>query len=681
MTELDEDGAPSAGGRGHAGRGHDGRVRDGRGHGACQPRADGMLTGDGATTLALAGPRLLAHADGLGVHGLFVWGGGRIGGVRLQPPVPRGAQATVEPGRLSFAWPGGAFAATALQDLPAIEIRVRGSGMALVPHDVRTAPAGLGDGPGARRRRDEEGWRVDAPWAAMRLWAPGSAWVDRALHLPAGDARAWLVAGEDRDEIEPVLARLRDDPAAPGARHDAWIAELRDRFEVDDPLLRSLFVHGIANAEAARKELAGGTFAGYAAGHAYALPARSYYRDAYWTMQALLPLRPERAAEQLRLLAHGVQPDGTAPSAVVRTSVAGMRAWRTRRTSDPSLAEDHPHDDAWWPDHVDAPSLFVLLARDAVAWTGRTGLLHDDVAGATILDRIGWIAEGIVRGVDARGLPVKPLHDRDWADNVFRSGAVTYDVGLAYGALRAAADAWREQRPERAEGWRAAAERMRDAATRVLFDEAHGHYREFVEPDGGDSGGREPGTLAIDTLTALRFGLADEGQARATLAAMRARLETRHDDTQPYGDWGVSCLRPGYPAWVRRRGKARFAYRYHDGGDWPYWDGVYAEQRLLRGIDGWRYPLTRWWEVGLAHGRTTPVEYQSPPWPAGSPATGWSSMPAAAVMSGGYGLRPARRPIHPPWGDSVLRDVLVGGRRATLITRGHALEVHRHDDS
>jgi len=660
VSERDDDAAPAATGPTAA---------------ACEPREDGALAGRGATTLALAGPRLLAHASGGGVRDVFVWGGGRIGGVRLQRPAPRDAQAVVEPGRLSFTWPGGAASVTALQELPAIELRLRGADLALAPHDVRMRPDGLTDGPGPRRRRDEAGWRVDAPWATLRLWAPGSVWSDGALRLPAGDARAWIVAGQDPDEVDPVLATLRDDPDAPGRRHDAWIAELRDRFEVDDPLLRSLFVHGVANAQMARKELAGGAFAGYAAGHAYALPARSYYRDAYWTLQALLPLEPQRAADQLRLLAPGIEPDGTAPSAVVRTSPAGMRAWRARRASDPSLAHDHPSDDAWWPDHVDAPSLFVLLARDAVAWTGRPELLDDDVAGVTLRDRIGWIADGIVRGSDARGLPVKPRHDRDWADNVFRSGAVTYDVGLAYGALRAAAEAWTGVRPERAQGWREASERMREAATSVLWDDARGHYREFVEP-----GGREPGTLAIDTLTALRFGLADEGQARDTLAAIRARLETRHDASQPFGDWGVSCLRPGYPSWVRRRGKARFPYRYHDGGDWPYWDGVYAEQRLLRGMEGWRYPLTRWWEVGLAHGRTTPTEHQSPPWPAGSPATGWSSMPAAAVLSGGYGLRPNRRPIRPPWGDSVLRNVLVDGRRTTLVTRGHALEVHRHDE-
>ena len=646
---------------------------------ACVARADGALEGRGGTVLALSGPRLLARADGCGVHDVVVWGGGRIGGVRFATPVPEEARAVVTPARLRFAWPGHELTITALQDAPAIEVTHRGADFALAPRGGGRAPAGWEDAPLARIRDEPDGWRVDAPWATLRVAAPGAIREDRRLLLPSGTARAWIVAGQDEDEVGPAVARLLRDGAEPGRAHDAWSDALHGRFEVDDPLLRSLVLHGLANALVARKELAGGRFAGHAAGHAYASPARSYYRDGYWTVQALLPIAPERALDQARLLARGVDEDGRAPSAVTATSEAGMRAWRARRAADPNLASDHPRDDLWWPDHADSPSLFVLLARDAVAWSGAPEALRDEVDGATLLERIGWVADGIVRSCDARGLPVKPSHDRDWADEVVRGGAVTYDVGLAYGALRAAADAWgAEARPGERGGsvdaWRAAAARMREAADEALFDETRGHYREFMDPDG-----RDPGTLAIDTLTALRFGLADEGRARAVLAAIERRLETRHDATQPYGDWGVACLRPRYPDRVPRRGKALFPYRYHNGADWPYWDGVYAEQRLRRGMDGWRYPLTRWWEVGLEKGRTTPVEYASPPWPAGSPATGWSSMPAAAVLLGGYGLAPDRRPVRPPWGDSVLRDVLVGGRRATLTVRGHALEVHRHD--
>lgn len=647
--------------------------------GACVPRADGALEGRGRTRLALSGPRLLASADGRGVHDVVVWGGGRIGAVRFQAPVPEQARAVVTPARLRFAWPDHELTITALQDAPAIEVAHRGAGFALALRGGGRPPAGWEDGPPVRTRDEPDGWRVDAPWAAMRVLAPGATREDRRLVLPAGTARAWIVAGQDEDEVGAAAARLLRDGVAPGHAHDAWTDALRDRFEIDDPLLRSLVLHGLANALVARKELAGGRFAGHAAGHAYASPARSYYRDGYWTVQALLPLAPERAAEQLRLLARGVDEDGRAPSAVIATSAAGRTAWRARRAADPALASDHPRDDLWWPDHMDAPSLFVLLARDVAAWSGQPEALREEVDGATLLERIGWVADGIVRSCDARGLPVKPAHDRDWADEVVRGGAVTYDVGLAYGALRAAADAWSRvalpgEPGDRVDAWRAAAGRMREAADATLFDATRGHYREFVDADG-----RDPGTLAIDTLTALRFGLADEGRARAVLAAVERRLETRNDATQPYGDWGVACLRPRYPDRIPRRGKALFPFRYHNGADWPYWDGVYAEQRLRRGMDGWRYPLTRWWEVGLEQGRTTPVEYASPPWPAGSPATGWSSMPAAAVLLGGFGLGPDRRPVRPPWGDCVLRDVLAGGRRATLTVRGHALEVHRHD--
>ncbi|MBW6455316.1 MAG: hypothetical protein K0A98_05475, partial [Trueperaceae bacterium] len=138
--------------------------------------------------------------------------------------------------------------------------------------------------------------------------------------------------------------------------------------------------------------------------------------------------------------------------------------------------------------------------------------------------------------------------------------------------------------------------------------------------------GRAEAHLAIDTLTALRYGLADDARARRTLAAMRRRRETRHNRAQPYGDWGVMNVFPPYAPWVRRRGKSRFPYRYHDGADWPVWDGVYAEQRLRLGVGGWRYPLTRWWALALERGRATPFEYWSPPYGEGSPSNAWSSM-------------------------------------------------------
>ena len=53
----------------------------------------------------------------------------------------------------------------------------------------------------------------------------------------------------------------------------------------------------------------------------------------------------------------------------------------------------------------------------------------------------------------------------------------------------------------------------------------------------------------------------------------------------------------------------------------------------MRGLPGWRYPLTRWWKTSLANGWAGAVEYFSPPFGRGSLLQGWSAMPAAAVMA------------------------------------------------
>ena len=80
------------------------------------------------------------------------------------------------------------------------------------------------------------------------------------------------------------------------------------------------------------------------------------------------------------------------------------------------------------------------------------------------------------------------------------------------------------------------------------------------------------------------------------------------------------------------RSKSAFAYRYHNGSDWPWLSGLYAEERLRRGLPGWRYPMLRWWETCLEQGWMGAVEYFAPPWGRGSLLQGWSGMPAAAAL-------------------------------------------------
>lgn len=190
-----------------------------------------------------------------------------------------------------------------------------------------------------------------------------------------------------------------------------------------------------------------------------------------------------------------------------------------------------------------------------------------------------------------------------------------------------------------------------------------------------DGSGEE--RLALDSLTALRFGLASPSQTLATLDAVGRTLETRHNHSQPYGDWGVMCGYPAYGRGTRLRGKSAFGWRYHNGSDWPYLDGIYAESLMSAGLPGWRYPLTRWRQYSLERGWPTPVEYYAPPWGRGSQLNGWSAMPAAAMLLAGLGLDPARAEAKtPPWGDCEVRGLtLAGARYDVTVSRGEVVLV------
>jgi hypothetical protein len=94
----------------------------------------------------------------------------------------------------------------------------------------------------------------------------------------------------------------------------------------------------------------------------------------------------------------------------------------------------------------------------------------------------------------------------------------------------------------------------------------------------------------------------------------------------------VLCTFPPYRRRSDTRAKSAFPFRYHNGADWPYWDGVYAEELLRRKLPGWRYPLLRWWQTCLQQGWAGAVEYFSPPFGRGSPLQGWSSLPAGVAL-------------------------------------------------
>ena len=220
---------------------------------------------------------------------------------------------------------------------------------------------------------------------------------------------------------------------------------------------------------------------------------------------------------------------------------------------------------------------------------------------------------------------MKPRNDRDWADNVYREGLVAYDLGLWVGALDVLARLGRAIDPPLAAAAGAEAGQARAAIGRTL--RRGGLYVDYLRPDGWAES-----HLALDALTLLRFDAVPPADAAAMLAAVQARLESRHNTGQPYGDFGMLSVWPLFADHAALRAKSAFPFRYHNGGDWPWRDALYAAERLRRGLPGWRYPLTRWWEHCLESGWAGAVEHASIPFGRGSLLQGWSSLPAAVAL-------------------------------------------------
>jgi glycogen debranching enzyme len=456
-----------------------------------------------------------------------------------------------------------------------------------------------------------------APALALRGVRPEQLWPSGAggfIVERRGDD--WLVAaGADDAEASAALALSVPETVREAADYVARC----DVMPAAAPLLRSLVLQGAHAALSSARRDQDGRFAGLSAGLAYSNPPRTYYRDGYWTMQLLLRLAPDLVAAEIELLAQSLQPDGVAPSAVI---VGGRHAedFERRRLVEAAMAAVHWRPGEWWSDHFDSPLFFVLAVADHAMATA------DDALAARHWPQLRAVFERYqgLRGPD--GLPVKPRNDRDWADNVYREGLVAYDIGLWIGALDALTRLGERLDPPLAARARAAAVEARAAVDKALW--RGDHYADYVRPDGWAEA-----HLTLDELMLLRFDAAPDDKASTVLARVRDQLESRHNADQVYGDFGMLCAWPPFADPSALRAKSADLYRYHNGGEWPWLDAVYAAERLRRGLPGWRYPLMRWWEVCLGRGWAGPVEHFSTPFGRGSLLQGWSSLPAAVALT------------------------------------------------
>jgi len=563
------------------------------------PLPDGMLHTADPVLLPVMAPRLQADCRPDGTIDVSLWGVGRLGRIRF---APLAGPYVYGPNRV-LASAGGIHVA---QSAPVLLVRGT-SGARVFP---------------ARRCA---WWHEISPEAARPVWSTVGA--ARMMQLPWGvllvEQRGpdlLLAVGASAEEAKRGLAL---EPAAIVAEAADYIRRC-DLLPAGDPLLRSMVMQGIHAALSSIRRDEHGDFAGLAAGQAYSSPARTYFRDGYWTLQPLLRLAPDIVREEIRLLARGVQPDGEAPSGVILSGPAQSSAWRQFIQHPDRFKEHHLRPEDWWSDHFDSPLFFVLALGDYVRETGDMAEAGRHWATvAAIIDRYARLA-----GPD--GLPLKPRHDRDWADNVYREGLVSYDLGLWVGALDVVAELGHRRDPGRADQARSAAAAARRNIDRLLWVDARQGYADYATPDGFVED-----HLVIDSLTLSRYAAIPRDKAIQLLQTIERTLESRHNKGQPYGDWGVLCAFPPFKRARDIRAKTAFAFRYHNGSDWPYWDGVYAEERLRYGLGGVRYALTRWWQYCLAQGWAGPVEYFSPPFGRGSLLQGWSAMPAAVVLKYG----------------------------------------------
>ncbi|MFN3512947.1 MAG: GH116 family glycosyl hydrolase [Phenylobacterium sp.] len=561
-------------------------------------RADGRVEGETAVVLPFMAPRLQGELNPDGWADLALWGAGSLGRLRFDP---LGGPHVYFPNGLSA--PEGGFHVA--QEAPVMVLcgaRYRGFSPARKcaawdkVHHAR-----------ARVLREGAVRCVELPWAVVLIEQRGENLI--------------VAAGADRSEAERALHFRIETIIAEGAAYAAHC----DLMPEADPLMRSMVMQGVHAALSAIRRDDRGRFDGLAAGLHYSTPARTYYRDGYWTLQLLLDLQPAIVHEQIEILASGVQPDGEAPSGVIVSGPEQAHAWETLRTTAFGMDWIHTRSVDWWSDHFDSPLFFVLTIGDYVRAT-------DDLEPA---ERHWPLIKGIFeryRDLTEGGLPVKPRHDRDWADNVYRGGYVAYDLGLWVGALETICRLAGKLEPDLVAPASEAAEHAREAIARELW-RSDGWYADYISPEGLSS--VEPALedhLTLDSLTLLRYDAVPPDKAREVLDAVRRHLETRHNGDQAFGDWGVMCAYPPFKHREDVRSKSAFAFRYHNGADWPWLDGLYAEERLRRGLPGWRYPLVRWWETCLEKGWMGAVEYFSPPWGRGSLLQGWSAMPAAAAL-------------------------------------------------
>ena len=329
-------------------------------------------------------------------------------------------------------------------------------------------------------------------------------------------------------------------------------------------------------------------------------PVRSYYVDAYWaTLSLYKQNRTALIRDQIVTFSHGIDETGDCPAAVTF-----------------QLA---PH----WRNHYDTPSFFVMTVYDYINRTGDFSVLDEKTNGRTVYQNCLLAIEKLSEYEDETSLVVKPGHYnvRDWTDRVNRVGYVAYDELLYARALFCLSRIAGTRDKARARRYREMSEKTKDAINKILWDDEKGYYINYRKGDFVEN------NLSVDTILAVLFGISDERKTERLLDNVSALLETKNNQRQSAGDFGVMSVYPFYRGTDRCYNHSAQEYEQQNGAAYPAFSALVAYAQLRYGRDP-AYALTSAFDWNVKRGNYTLPDYYSPCAPCGSLLMAWNSVAA-----------------------------------------------------
>jgi glycogen debranching enzyme len=448
-----------------------------------------------------------------------------------------------------------------------------------------------------------------------------------------------LAIAEDQPEksdastmITVAEHQLADPKFTPSQPSSEWCQDWPE-IQSDSPLLNQVIDRAYRDLQSLWTSIRGDGF--FAAG----IPWFStlFGRDSLITAMQMLPIRPDIAAQTLRVLAlyqaHETDPWRDAQPGKILHEL---------RVGELAAIGDVPHSPYYGT--VDATPLFLILMDEYLAWTGDLDLFSELRPAAELaLDWIDRYGDSNGDGyVDYQTASTQGLVNQGWKDSIdaiLNSDgsyatppiALVEEQGYVYRAKLALAHLYELTGvSDRAADLRKSANELRTRFNRDFWNEELGTYSLALQDKG-----RPASVVASNAGHALWSGIADPDRARRTVQRLMA--------SDMFGGWGIrtlSTLEKGFNP-----------IGYHVGSIWPHDNALIAEgfrrygyhdeaMQLFMGVFGAAMNFAEFQLPELYSGFSRdqygiPVHY-----PAACHPQAWAAGSIPYMLSGLLGLQP-----------------------------------------